>query len=86
MALLDAPFRSLARTLVGTFGATGVLEYMTTGDYDPTTGTAVGNVPVAVNVRGVLEAYTEHEVDGSVIRQGDLRWTMAAAAVSRLAA
>lgn len=82
MSILDAPFRSLATTLVGKFGKSATLGHIYTGAYNPVTGVA-SQSESTLTVRGVVERYGTSEIDGVNVLRGDVKWTVAAAAVTK---
>ena len=65
---------------MGKFGGDVTLRTVTTGIYNPTTGTA-SEVTSDASIKGVLEDVTNREV-GDLIQAGDRRLTIAAADVT----
>lgn len=59
-----------AARLLKQFGAPGVLSRVTTGEYDPATGTAPTTTET-VMANAVVFDYDAKLIDGSVIQQGD---------------
>lgn len=59
-----------AARLLKQFGAAGTLTRVTTGEYDPATGTAPTTTQ-AVAANAVVFDYDAKLIDGSVIQQGD---------------
>jgi hypothetical protein len=79
---LDGPLRSVAKALTAKFGKPGTIEYLSTGDYSPTTGKASQSTSVAT-VSGVVEDYSAREIDGTLVLRGDVKWTIPAKDVTR---
>lgn len=80
---LDAPLRAVAKTLMRQFGAEGLIEYVQTGGYDTTTGLASSSAPLTATVNGIIESFGNAEIDGTLVKRGDLKWTIAAKDVDR---
>jgi len=76
MALAPA-LRKTASKLMAKFGGQVTIRRITTGAYNPTTGTATPSASETV-VRGVLEDVTEREVN-DLIKGSDKKLTIAAA-------
>jgi hypothetical protein len=79
---LDGPLRNVAKALLGQFGKPGLVEYLSTGTYNPTTGEASQSTSRAT-VSGVVEDYSAKEIDGTTVLRGDLKWTIPAKDVTR---
>lgn len=77
MSVLDGPLRAVAKNLARTFGREGTIEYVSTGGYNTTTGTA-GQSTTSETVQGAVENYSSREIDGTTVLRGDLKWTIAA--------
>lgn len=77
---LAGSLRKAAAKLMGKFGGDVTLRTVTSGVYNPTTGTA-SETESDVTIKGVLEDVTAREV-GDLIQAGDRRLTIAAADVS----
>ena len=77
---LSSPLRKIASKLMAKFGGEVTIRRMTTGIYNPTTGTASGTVS-STTVRGVLENVSEREVN-DLIKGTDRKLTIAAADLS----
>lgn len=75
---LDGPLRAVAKNVMRRFGAEGTIEYVGTGTYNPTTGTASSDVDKTLTAKGLVERYTSAEIDGTLVLRGDLKWTVAA--------
>jgi hypothetical protein len=74
---LASPLRKVASKLMARFGGVVTLRSVTTGVYNPTTGT-VSEAISDTAVRGVLEDVNLREVN-DLIQAGDKRLTIAAA-------
>jgi hypothetical protein len=74
---LSAPLRKVASKLMARFGGEVTIRRITTGAYNPTTGTATPTASESV-VRGVLENVTERELN-DLIKSADKKLTVAAA-------
>jgi hypothetical protein len=74
---LSAPLRKVASKLMARFGGEVTIRRITTGAYNPTTGTATPTASENV-VRGVLENVTERELN-DLIKSTDKKLTVAAA-------
>lgn len=70
MAFYDE-MADLADELLTEFGGPAVLTRVTTGTYDPTTGTTTGNVTTTWNATCACFEYAQVQIDGTSIRQGD---------------
>lgn len=85
MSILDGPLRTVAQTVLNTFGKAGTLVLVTPGAYDPATGNTAAPTEASFSVRAISEQYKARfaiaESDG--VRQGDLQRTIAALGVSR---
>lgn len=77
---LAGSLRKTATKLMSKFGGDVTLRTVTTGIYNPTTGTA-SEVTSDASIKGVLEDVNAREV-GDLIQAGDRRLTIAAADVS----
>ena len=77
---LATPLRKVATKLMSKFGGDVTLRTVTSGVYNPTTGTA-SETTSDVTIKGVLEDVNAREV-GDLIQAGDRRLTIAAADVS----
>jgi len=77
---LATPLRKVATKLMSKFGGDVTLRTVTSGVYNPTTGTA-SEATSDVTIKGVLEDVNAREV-GGLIQAGDRRLTIAAADVS----
>jgi len=77
---LATPLRKVATKLMSKFGGDVTLRTVTSGVYNPTTGTA-SEATSDVTIKGVLEDVNAREV-GDLIQAGDRRLTIAAADVS----
>lgn len=73
---LATSLRKTASKLMAKFGGQVTIRRITTGVYDPTTGTATPTASETV-VRGVLEAVTERELN-DLIKSTDKKLTVAA--------
>lgn len=74
---LAGPLRKVASKLMSRFGGSAIIRRVTTGVYNPTTGTASEAITDAM-VRGVLEDVTLREVN-DLVQAGDKRLMIAAA-------
>ncbi len=77
---LATPLRKVATKLMSKFGGDATIRTVTTGVYNPTTGTT-SETTSDVTIKGVLEDVSAREV-GDVIQAGDRRLTIAAADVA----
>jgi len=77
---LAASLRKTATKLMSKFGGDVTLRTVTSGVYNPTTGTA-SEATSDATIKGVLEDVNAREV-GDLIQAGDRRLTIAAADVS----
>ena len=77
---LAGSLRKTATKLMSKFGGDVTLRTVTSGVYNPTTGTA-SEATSDVTIKGVLEDVNAREV-GDLIQAGDRRLTIAAADVS----
>ena len=77
---LATSLRKTASKLMAKFGGQVTIRRITTGSYDPETGTATPNASETV-VRGVLEAVTQRELN-DLIKSNDKKLTIAAADLS----
>lgn len=85
MGILDGPFRSLAKTLIGTLGASATLTRTTPGEYDPISG--LSGMPRTTNYSVKIsppERYSRQDVatGQGAIQQDDFRVLVAASALS----
>ena len=76
MGVLDQPMRKVAKSVVRKFGKQGTIEYVATGGYNPSTGVASQSSAKTAVVRGALTEYAEREIDGTVVKRGDLKWSV----------
>jgi hypothetical protein len=74
---LATSLRKTASKLITKFGGSITIRRVTTGAYNPTTGTATPSVAETV-IKGVLEDVTQSEVN-DLIRSSDKKLTIAAA-------
>jgi hypothetical protein len=77
---LASPLRKVASKLMAKFGGVATIRRVTTGAYDPVTGTA-SETTTDTAVRGVLEDVNLREVN-DLIQAGDKRLLIAAADVA----
>lgn len=77
MGALDRPMRTVAKTLSDKLGKQGTIEYVATGGYSPSTGKAAQSTTKAITA-GALSSYREHEIDGTTVKRGDLKWKVPA--------
>lgn len=77
---LATPLRKVASKLMAKFGGSATIRRVTTGAYDPATGTA-SETTADTAVRGVLEDVNLREVN-DLIQAGDKRLLIAAADVA----
>ncbi|BAQ93765.1 putative tail protein [uncultured Mediterranean phage uvMED] len=82
MALADS-LRKVANKAIGKFGGDVTIQFVTTGDYDTTTGTVPSHAIGLENitVKGVLEDVNSSEVN-DLVRGDDKKLTVAASALS----
>ena len=79
MAVLDAPLRGAAKTLIRRFGKAVTIQARTGQRYDTSTRRAVGTMEQDFPWKVVVEFVTEKEARGSsMIKAGDLKLTGAA--------
>lgn len=74
---LSTSLRKTASKLMAKFGGEVTIKQITTGAYNPTTGTATPTASETI-VRGVLEAVRERELN-DLIKSTDKKLTVAAA-------
>lgn len=75
--LLDDIAGSLADDLIADFGTTAQIITTTGGSYDPVTGAATAGAETATTINvAPPAAYNVREIDGTSIRQGDMRLTI----------
>lgn len=77
---LASPLRKVASKLVSKFGGDAIIRTVTSGVYNPTTGTASESTS-DVTVKGVVEDVNAREVN-DLVQASDRRLTIAAADVS----
>jgi len=77
---LASPLRKVASKLMAKFGGEATIRRVTTGVYNPTTGT-ISETSVDSTVRGVLQDVNLREVN-DLIQAGDKRLLIAAADVA----
>lgn len=77
---LASPLRKVASKLMARFGGVATIRRVTTGAYNPTTGT-VSETTTDTAVRGVLEDVNLREVN-DLIQAGDKRLLIAAADIA----
>lgn len=71
---LDSIMRSVAQSLVGTFGTTGVLTTYSGGSYDPITDTTSAGTATDTTVPCSPPAeYENYVIDGTRIQTGDMK-------------
>jgi len=73
---LDKRMRAAAQRLIDDFGKPTTLQRTST-TYDPGTGTTT-ETTTDYSVNGVLEAYSENRIDGTLVKVGDMRLTVPA--------
>lgn len=83
MTLLDGPLRAVTDSLLGQFGALGTIGYVTTGEYNPSTGKASQDEGVTASTRGIVEQYRKAEIDGTVVLRGDFKWSVPALGITK---
>lgn len=71
MGILDAPMAAVAKTLTGTFGRPATLKVYLPPLYDDSTGATSSGTPTEVSCSVVLSEYTDHQIDGTLIKAGD---------------
>jgi len=76
MTALDTPFRAIASALLGNFGTPVTLVWIDQ-QYDPDT-LVTTPVEVVETHRGRVGKYRSEQIDGAVIRVGDVPITLAA--------
>lgn len=64
---------AVASELLAEYGGPAVLTRTTAGDYDPETGSTIGETVSTWNGTGARFDYSQNSIDGSLIRQGDQR-------------
>ena len=76
---LAKSLEKVASKVIGNFGGDVTIRYVTTGDYDTTTGTVPGfSIGLEdVNIKGVVEDVNLREVN-ELIQAGDKKLTVAA--------
>ena len=77
---LATSLRATASKLMAKFGGTATIRRVTTGTYNPVTGTASESIS-DTTVKGVVEDVNAREVN-DLVQAGDRRLTIAAADVS----
>lgn len=81
MTALDTKFRSLATELINKYGKSITLTSVTTGTYNPATG-SVTNTTSAVTVKAIVEDYNYRDsgvgFTEGLIKIGDKKFTVAA--------
>lgn len=71
---LDGMMRSVAKSLIGTFGTTATITTHTGGNYDPITdGTVPGSDVQVVVPCSPPEEYKNYVIDGTRIQTGDMK-------------
>ena len=73
MSTFYVEMAALAQELLEEFGGPVVLTRITPGDYDPATGSTIGEVTTTYNGVGAKFDYEQRNIDGTQIRQGDQR-------------
>jgi len=76
MTKLDTRFRALATRLINKYGKSITLTSVTTGSYNPATG-SVTNTTSAASVKALVEDYKTGFADG-LVKIGDKKFTVAA--------
>lgn len=71
-----------AQRLLTRFGATWVLTKVNKGDYNPSNNTRLSDTTTDYNVKGVRREYRDSQIDGEVIKRGDILLIMEAKALS----
>ena len=72
MGILDGPFRTVAKSLIGTLGTSAVTITRKEGDYDPATDQdATTTTTIAINISPPAP-FKQEQVDGSAILSSDL--------------
>lgn len=77
MSFIDTIARAQASNALSTYGKAATLNKIAAGAYDLATG-AVTNTTTAYAVQILIENYAQGLVDGTIIKQGDIRATMPA--------
>jgi len=72
-----ADMAATASELLAEFGTTATLVRPAVGTYNPAAGTAT-STPASHAGRGAMFEYAQRDIDGTVIRQGDMRVYLAA--------
>jgi hypothetical protein len=80
MGTLDAPLRSVAKSLIGQFGTPGTITRVTPGRYNIQAGTQAETTSTT-SVSGVVGAFKHYEI-GAEIRATDRKWVVAASDVA----
>jgi hypothetical protein len=62
-----------ADLLIGEFGQAVTITPQTAGSYDPATGAASVTATPTQSGTGVEEAYKAHQIDGTLVKAGDIR-------------
>lgn len=71
-AALYTRLAATAVRLLAKYGAPLLLTRTTEGEYDPETGTSTGGT-ATYNVTGAAFDYAQDDIDGTLIRRGDMR-------------
>lgn len=77
--LLDRPMRGLASTLVGKFGTRVTIRERQPAGYDEATQTEAVIENVYTGVPALFEEFKAYDVDGNLVKHGDLKLHLPAA-------
>lgn len=77
MSFIDGIARSQAASAINTYGKTATLNKLSTGTYNPATGSVTGSL-TAYAVKVLIEAYKANLIDGTIIQASDYKATLAA--------
>lgn len=62
-----------AKNLIEKFGTDWIYRYVEKGVYDPATNTTSTNVQTDTTVKAVRMEYKNHQLDGEVVKKGDIK-------------
>ena len=83
MSAFDYPgISASALEILRKFGAAQTVRTTTAGTYDPATDTTSGATTTDHSVIGVLLSYRTADIDGTLIKSGDMRFLFSASGLS----
>lgn len=77
MSFIDNIARSQASKAIASYGKIATLNKIAVGTYDTVTGTTA-NTTTAYSVKILIDSYAQNLIDGTIVKQGDMKITMPA--------